>query len=79
MEVLDEVSGKFLAKILGVHERTIRKLVAKRIVIRASRGKYDLIASVRIYDELKAAAAARTRTPGPGEDFDLGLEDLDLR
>jgi phage terminase Nu1 subunit (DNA packaging protein) len=76
MEAPETVNGTFLAKILGVHERTIRKLVAKRIVIRAARGKYDLIASVRIYDARKAAAAARQRTRG--EDLDLELGDLDF-
>jgi hypothetical protein len=64
MEAPEVVSGKFLAKVWGVDERTVRKLVANRIAVRVGRGRCDLAASARNY-----ADRARRRAPIPFDEI----------
>ncbi|MCC3245095.1 hypothetical protein LG047_07155 [Methylocystis sp. WRRC1] len=54
------LTGRELAKLLGVHERTIRDLVDREVIVKAERGKYELAASVRAYCEhLRHVASGR--------------------
>lgn len=55
-----EVSAKDLASIIGVKDRTIRDFADRGLVIRAGRGRYRLVESVRAYcDHLRATASGR--------------------
>lgn len=55
-----EVSAKDLANVLGVKDRTVRDFADRGLVIRAGRGRYRLVASVRSYCEhLRATASGR--------------------
>jgi phage terminase Nu1 subunit (DNA packaging protein) len=55
-----EVSAKDLAKVIGVKDRTVREFADRGLVIRAGRGRYRLVESVRAYcDHLRATAAGR--------------------
>jgi len=51
MECPEAVSGKNLAKDLGIDERMVRKLFINGIVVRAGRGRYALAESVQGYIE----------------------------
>lgn len=42
-----------LAELLGIGETTIHRLVGKEVVVKAGRGKYDLVQSIRNYIEYK--------------------------
>jgi len=56
----DSVSAEVLADILGVHERTIRDLATRGLVVKASRGAYAKRESIRAYcHHLREMAAAR--------------------
>jgi phage terminase Nu1 subunit (DNA packaging protein) len=55
-----EVSARDLAKIIGVKERTVRDFADRGLVIRAGRGRYRLVESVRTYCEhIRATASGR--------------------
>jgi hypothetical protein len=44
-----EVSAVQLAQLLGITQRGVQDAAARRILVRGSRGKYQLVASVRGY------------------------------
>lgn len=55
-----QVTGKVLANVLGVADRTLRDLAERGLVVKAGRGSYELAASVRRYCEhLREIAAGR--------------------
>jgi phage terminase Nu1 subunit (DNA packaging protein) len=56
----DQVTGRTLAKLLGVSEKTVSELAKRGIIAPAGRGRYALEASVNSYCAyLRAMAAGR--------------------
>jgi hypothetical protein len=55
----DIVAAKFLAKILDMHERSIRRYAKAGIIVRVGYGKYALAESVQNYVGVLRAAARR--------------------
>lgn len=57
---LGAISGRALADLLGVHERTIRDLAGDGHVVKVAKGQYDRDASIRRYcTHLREIAAGR--------------------
>lgn len=59
------VSGRDLARLFGVHDRTIRDLADEGLVVKLSRGRFDRDASITRYvTHLRDAAAGRGGASG---------------
>jgi phage terminase Nu1 subunit (DNA packaging protein) len=57
----EEITAIALAKLIGVEQRTVRRLSQEGVVVRSKRGRYLRDASVRAYCEcLRSAAAGRS-------------------
>lgn len=67
----DELSGVELAKLLGVHERTIRGLAERGLVVKRGRGRYALASVTTYCSHLRGIASGRG---DESQIFDLGRE-----